>query len=189
MKVRSLGCALLLVSCAVPAAQAQPNAQTASLGAVAEASKLVDQLEFERVLDSMFGNLQGIFADNVVAAMERDQKQASYLGDLFQNGRGGRERFSAILGEEFTKAMRAKYPGMKQAAADEYARLFTAEELSALTAFFSSGVGEKWRSLSAQIEAAMGKWGERAGMEAGGTALMNALKRADTEMLAKGNSQ
>ncbi|HEX7877373.1 MAG TPA: DUF2059 domain-containing protein [Sphingobium sp.] len=169
-----------------PATASAIDGEGASLAA---AVKFVDLLQMERLLDDMVGNLQSLFADNVIAAIERDQTQASYLKTLFENGRGGRERFSAILGEEFRAAMRSKYPTMKNTAAAEYARLFSLRELNELTAFFSTGVGAKWHALSPKVEKSMSQWGERAGMEAGGTALMNALKRADTEMLAKGNSQ
>lgn len=183
----------LLLTPAIAYAAPVPSASTASVNektpALSEAGKLVDVLDMERLLDDLFGNLQGLFAGNVIAALERDQTQASFLKNLFENGRGGREKFAALLGEEFRAAMRAKYPDMKQTAAAEYARLFTVQELQELVAFFSTGTGAKWRSLSPQVEKAMGQWGERAGMEAGGTALMNALKRADTEMLGKGSSQ
>lgn len=185
----SLATALVAPATALAATPAAPSSASANSETLAAANRLVDLMQLDRVMDGMFGDLKGLFADNVIAALERDQTQASYLKTLFENGRGGREKFASILGEEFRAAMQSKYPAMKSVAAAEYSKLFALQELNELAAFFSSGVGAKWQAISPQIEQSVGQWGERAGMEAGSAALVNALKRADSEMLAKGNSQ
>ena len=139
------------------------------------AASLVEKLDVQRTVDTMLNDLKGLFADNAIAAIERENR------DFFQTRPGGRERFNEILGEEFLVAMRARYPDLKKMTAQQYASFFTAQELQELQQFFSSGVGSKWLNVSPQLEGAMSKWGESAGTMAGAEAFVAALKRADAE--------
>ena len=184
MKIRHVVLIAGVVTFASPAWAAPQSAET-----LKSAEQVVRLLDMERAMDNMFNDMKGLFAENVIAALERDAAQSDYLRHLFTDGRGGRERFVQILGDEFVKSLQTHYGDMRKAAAEAYAQQFTDKELKELITFFSSGVGQKWRDKSPQIEAVMGQWGERAGMQAGSVALGAALQRAEVEMLGKGTGQ
>lgn len=144
---------------------------------LAAATTLIEKLQMERSLDQMFVNLKGMFAENVIATMLRDDSNGSSKR-FFDSIPGGRDRFADILGEEFVTSLRRHYPDFKKTASDEYAKAFTLEELNSLNAFFASGAGEKWLALAPQMEKTMGEWGEKAGMQAGAEAVTAAIARA-----------
>lgn len=168
-------CASVLLAGQVPllAAEASPAAN-------AEATALVEKIEIERVLDSMFVSLKSVFAENAIAGMTRDDSGGE-MQNFFNSLPGGRDRFAQILGDEFLEALRRQYPEMKAAMAKEYATAFDLEELKALNIFFSTGVGQKWQATSPKIEKSMGEWGRKAGMKAGAEAFSAALKRIEAE--------
>ncbi|MPT48317.1 MAG: DUF2059 domain-containing protein [Sphingobium sp.] len=141
------------------------------------ANALVAMLDMERTLDSMFANLKSLFAENVVANMSRDPKGAEF----FNKVEGGRDRFSAVLADEFLAGLRARYPEFRAAAGKEYAKQFTVQELQQLTAFFGSGVGEKWRMVAPNIEKSMSAWGEQVGQKVGMEAMMTVMTRFQDE--------
>ena len=163
---------------AILLAHAPANAEEKPAAAsVTAASALVEKLQLERVLDNMFVNLKGMFAENVIATMMRDDRNGNGK-QFFDSIPGGRDRFADILGEEFLTALRRQYPDFKSTAANEYAEAFTLKELDSLNMFFSSGVGEKWLAVSPQVEKSMGEWGQKAGMTAGAEAVSAAIARA-----------
>lgn len=174
---------LLFIPVPAMAADAAPSAQN-----LAAASLLVEKIQLERTLDQLFVNLKGMFAENVIAAMQRDDGNGAGKR-FFDNIPGGRDRFSRILGDEFLAALRRRYPEFKNATSDEYAKAFTLDELNSLNAFFSSGAGEKWLALSPQIEKAMGQWGEKAGMQAGAEAVTAAIARAQKTPSSEGEAK
>lgn len=154
----------------------------------AAASALVEKIQLERALDDMFVNLKGMFAENVVATMQRDDGNSA--GKRFLDGvPGGRDRFVRILGDEFLTALRRHYPDFKKTTANEYAKAFTLDELNSLNAFFSSGAGEKWLTVSPQVEKAMGEWGEKIGMQAGAEAVTAAIARAQKTPSSEGEAK
>ncbi|MBO9576579.1 MAG: DUF2059 domain-containing protein [Sphingobium sp.] len=172
--LRSLALASALALSAQPALAADEAISQARLDA---ATALVGKMDLERTLDSLFNTLKDMFAQNVVASMTRGSDGAKF----FDSMPGGRDRFETVLGEEFVASLRRLYPEFRQTAAREYAANFTEEELRVLNQFFSSGAGEKWRQMSPKLEAAMGKWGETAGMKAGTEAVTNTLDRLQAE--------
>lgn len=178
--------ALCMVSAAaVPAMALAQQAKPAASGAdaatdparLAQARGLVAMLDLDRTLDSMFVNLKPLFAENVVGNMSRSSEGAEFFNKI----RGGRDRFSQVLGDAFLEGLRTRYPDFKEAAAQEYARLFTTAELEQLSAFFRSGVGEKWRASAPVLEQSMGKWGQQIGSQVGMEAMMAVMKRFEDE--------
>ena len=155
---------------------------------VEEAAALVDKLQMDRQLDKLFTNLKGLFAENVVAGMTRNDVNGR-MQKMLDTMPGGRDRFVSILGDEFVSAMRMRYPEFKAQAAQRYAELFSQQELHELNMFFSSGVGMKWLLNSSKLEEAMGEWGGKAGMKAGVEAMANTMQRIEAEQNDKEPSQ
>jgi hypothetical protein len=174
--------AILMMQVPAHAAERGPSA-----GNIEAAAALVEKLELERVLDSMFSTLKNMFAENAIAAMTRDDSEGK-MRDFFNALPGGRDRFAQILGDEFLEALRRQYPEMKMAMAKEYAAAFNRTELEELTGFFSTGVGQKWQAVSPQVEKSMGEWGRKAGMKAGAEAFAAAIKRLENGQ-ADGNGE
>jgi hypothetical protein len=154
-------------------------AESPSSANIEAATTLIDKLDLERTLDSMFLNLKSMFAENAIAAMTRDDSDGK-MRDFFNALPGGRDRFSQILGDEFLAALRRQYPEMKVAMAKEYAAAFTQEELGSLNGFFSTGAGQKWLAISPKLEKSMGEWGRKAGMKAGAEAFAAAIKQIES---------
>lgn len=174
---------LLFTPVSAIAEDGSPSAQK-----LAAASALVEKIELERVLDNMFVNLKSMFADNVIATMQRDDGNGAGKR-FFDSLPGGRDRFARILGDEFLTAIRRQYPDFKNAASNEYAKAFTLDELNSLNAFFSTGAGEKWLAISPQVEKAMGQWGEKAGMQAGSEAVTAAIAQAQKTPSSEGEAK
>ncbi len=149
------------------------------------AKNLVERLELERKLDSMFGDVKQLFATSVIGEILRDDKSGN-MAQMFERLPGGRDRFAEILGDEFVNAMRTRYPDFRAEAARHYAAIFTIAELNELNVFFSSGVGAKWQASSPAIEKAMNEWGQKAGMKAGAEAFAAAMERVEGEQKGKG---
>jgi len=174
---------LLFTPVSAIAEDGSPSAQN-----LAAASALVEKIELERVLDNMFVNLKGMFAENVVATMQRDDSNGA--GKHFLDSvPGGRDRFARILGDEFLASLRRRYPDFKKTTANEYAKAFTLDELNSLNAFFSSGAGEKWLSIAPQVEKAMGEWGEKIGMQAGAEAVTAAIAQVQKMPSSEGKAK
>lgn len=180
LRALHIGAAITLLA----AAPVRAAADTQQPG-LNEAKELIELMKVESTIDMMFEKLGPLFGENVASSLERNQAQAMHMSEI-KGKPGGRERFVAILGEEFLQAMRARYPDMKATAAKEYAGQFTPQELSSLTAFFRSGAGAKWLEKSPAMQASLSKWGEQAGQQAGSVAVVAALARADKEILGMG---
>lgn len=181
--------ALLLAGAAPAAAQPAPvRAPTESIdpARLAAGRQLVELLNLEQTLDTMFVPLMPVFAQAVIGMLQADPDTRQVMTVLLDKGDGGQEKFVAILSQEFFKSIRARYGMFKESAATEYARAFTEPELRELIAFYSSGTGAKALKIAPELQKRMSRAGEEIGRKAGEEAGRRAFERAEREMLPTG---
>lgn len=176
-----LGGALMAPS-SMAVAQDKPDA-VADQAKIAMAVTLLDLTGYERQLDYMFEKLIPLFSQGVIGILQGDPASKAMTDQLITQGKGGQARLTAILGEEFIKAIKAQYPNMKASAAREYAAAFTTEELAAITTFYRSPAGAKSLQLLPQLQQKIGAAGQRYGRIAGEEAGRKGFQRAIEEML------
>lgn len=177
----------------VPAGAGEPvtparAAEPANPAKLAAATVLVEKLDLDRTVDNMFMSLRNVFAENAIAMMLRNDGDGN-IKRFFASLPGGQDRFAQVLGDEFQAAMRRQYPEMEKVAAEQYASVFTADELGTLNSFFSTGVGQKWLAVSPKLQKIMSDWGRNAGMKAGAEAMAAAIKQIETKKSDTGDTK
>ena len=161
----------ILIGLAAPASAADPAAQ------------LVETMQTERALASVFRDLGPLFGAQVVAQLEREEATRATIQEITTKGRGGRERLEQILAETFLAEMRKSFPEIKAELAAAYREKLTTAELEELNRFFSSGVGAKYVGLEPVFEAKLKSVGESVGMKVGMAVLPRAMERVEAEMM------
>jgi hypothetical protein len=150
--------------------------------ALASAKKLLAMMHMDQLIDRLMTQMVSLMAPAVIGTLEHDETTRAAMEKL-ESQPNGRARLVAIFSEEFLKSMRARYQEVIDGAAQEYATLFTAQELDQTTAFYSSGAGAKFLALSPQLQQAVGVRAGEIGREAGIEAGQRAMKRAMQEIL------
>lgn len=145
-----------------------------------KADEVVELLQLRDALDKLFDGLAPMMASATVAQLS--DGKLTVVSELIKNGRGGRDRLTAIVSEEMLAELRKNYPEFLAAAAQQYREAMSEAELDAVLAFYRSPAGAKLLQQQTAMENSMGKLGERIGMKAGSIALPRALERAEREM-------
>lgn len=179
------GASPALAAAAGSAAAPASSAAAVDPARLAVAERLVGMLGMERTLDTMFGDLRDLFAENVIGQIERGDDGTAKA--LFAKLPGGREHFVDLLGSAFVREMQAQYPDFRKAIAAQYASRFSLEDLTAMTAFFESEAGRKWMAATPQLQAAMRDWGQVAGAKAGAQAFADTMKQIEAEAKTAGS--
>ncbi|WP_425228564.1 DUF2059 domain-containing protein [Sphingomonas sp.] len=151
---------------------------------VAAATRLIALMHLDATLDRLFAQLTPVFAQGVIGALSGDESGRTLLAALDAKP-DGRERFSAILSQEYLASIRRRYPEIERGAAAEYAAAFTREELEAIAAFYSSGAGAKLLRLQPELQQRMSARGQGLGRVAGAEAGERAVTRATREILGR----
>jgi len=73
---------------------------------------------------------------------------------------------SAIVTDEFTSAVRARYSDIAEAVAEEYRKAFSEDELKAILTFYSSPAGAKLLSVQPRLQQTLSEQGRDAGVAA-----------------------
>ena len=165
----------------VPVTQAAPP-KAIDPAALASAKKLLGMMHLDATIDHMMGSLVPVMAPAVLGALEHNDATQATMQKM-ESQPNGRERLMVIFSEEFLKSFRTRYPAIIEAAAQEYAAVFTAQELDQAIAFYSTGTGAKFLALSPQLQQAVGVRAGQVGREAGSEAGYHAMQRAVQEML------
>lgn len=181
MAILSMVTGLAMSSASFAQSSQTLSAQTgAKTVAESNGDRLINLLDVEKGLDSIFIPLVPLFSGNVIAALERDPATADAIRIKLGNV-DGRRRLAKLLEEEFLTGMRARYPEIKVAAVKEYRSRFSESELGILADFFETGAGAKWIEQQPALQASLSKAGEAIGAEVGSRAVMLALQRAESE--------
>ena len=152
-------------------------------GTVETARKLIGMMKLDRTYDTMFATLIPVMTDAVMGSLEHDDRTSALVAQIEASRSDGRVRLKAIFSEEFSSALRTRYPALVEATAKEYASAFTEQELQTLLAFYQSGVGAKALVVLPQLQARLGAAGREIGQEAGREAGRKGMERAMREML------
>lgn len=170
MRVFALCLAVLLAS---PAA-----AQTSAAGTITTARAIVARMQLDGVMDKMFEQVMPLMTANVVNAMQQDSSAPSALKARLSR-KEGREQVSAIVADEFLKAIRARYPEFSEGAAEEYRKAFSEDELKSVLAFYSSPVGAKLLAIQPRLQQTLSEQGRAIGRDAGVAAFPKIKARLD----------
>lgn len=163
--------------------------ETVDPARLAAANRLLETTRYERTLDGLFGNLVKLMAEGAVGAAANDQRSKALVDNLINHGNGGHDRLVAILVEEFSASIKRRYPELKAAAAREYAKAFTLEELTALNAFYLTPAGIKLLAVQPELEANLSHASQEIGRAAGYEAGVKGFTRALKEMLPEQNGK
>ena len=179
----------LLAATAVPQAAAPAAPPQASEvidpARLAAAKRLLSMMSLQQTLDRMFVQLAPGFATGVIGAMAIDPSTKGLIEDVIARDAGNHDRMVAILSQEFLRSIQARYPELLARAAEQYARAFTAAELTAIADFYATGPGAKALALMPQLQASMSQAGQELGKTAGMEAGRRAFERIAKEMLPK----
>ena len=155
---------ILAMACVIASAPAA--AQTAPQpGTIATARVLVAQMRMERVLDPMFAQLTPLMVSNVTNAMRAASDTPAALRTRLATD-AGRQQVGAIISAEFGSALRARYPAIAEATAEEYRKTFSESELATIIAFYRSPTGAKMLDAQPQLQKALSEAGQGVGREA-----------------------
>ncbi|MGW8134723.1 DUF2059 domain-containing protein [Sphingomonas zeae] len=175
--------ALALLLAAPVAAQTGPAEPTPDAGGRIETARaLVAKMKLDQMLDFQFANLMPLVTGNLLGAMQTMSDAPNGVKPLLATPEG-RAKVSAIVSEEMMAAMRARYPDIREAAAEEYRRNFSEDDLKAITAFFNTPAGQHWLALQPQLQQRLAEFGKGMGRDAGMAAFPKI--RARIEALAK----
>ena len=174
--------ALLLAAPAV--AQTAPAADAG--GRIETARALVAKLDLDRTLDFQFSGLMPLVSAQIVTAMQAAPDISQAVKNRLATPEG-RQQVGAIATEEMLAAFRARYPGIAEAAAEEYRRNFSEDELKAIIAFYDSPTGKRLLTLQPQLQQRLDEAGKAMGREAGMAAFPKI--RARVEALDAGKAK
>lgn len=163
---------------APPPAPAQPPAATTAAPATkAELGReLLRLMRIDKQLDFAFTGLMPLMTENIANVIGKDESVDVELRAQLADERG-RARIKGIIAEEVMAGFKARYATILERAADEYAARFSEAELRELIAFHRSPVGVKLLDAQPELQARLGKIGERIGIEVGLEAVPKALER------------
>ena len=137
------------------------------------AIEAVEAMAFDQQLDQTFEVLDPSMGQIVF----NEVKDLQLVRSFVTSDQGSEDSFIAIYNEEFLTAVRAQYPTLRQAMAAQLDKAFSGEELRELIAFYQSPIGKKLTDVQPELAIAMGAFGERVGVSAGGAALDATLSR------------
>ncbi|WP_343528242.1 DUF2059 domain-containing protein [Sphingomonas sp.] len=175
--------ALAALGFAVPvAAQTTPQSAPALTatrdagGRIETARALVGKLNLERTLDFQFSSLMPLVSSNIVTSIQGSATLPQPVKDRLATPEG-RQQAMTIAGEEMMAAFRARYPTIVEAAAEEYRRNFSEDELKAIAAFYDSPSGKRMLELQPVLQQRLAEAGRTVGGEAGVAAFSKAMER------------
>lgn len=171
--------ALAISSPAGAQTAAPAPASTAKPGTIESARKLIEVMRVDQTYDRVFKPIVGMMAIAILPTIEKDNAVPEDVRNELATNEG-KARVGKLVSEEFLAAFRARYPQLKEATAKEYAAAFTEDELQAIIAFYSSGVGAKVLTLVPEITAKVQARAQSIGEDAGKDAYRNILNRLDT---------
>lgn len=161
----------------VPANPVSPGPERLSA-----ARKLIAILNLDETFDLVFVQLAPTLATSVIGALAQDAQTKDAIARVNAKPNGN-ERMIAILSQEFMTSMKRRYPALKENVAKEYAQAFTADELQALIAFYSSGAGAKALRMQPMLQQKMASASSALGRSAGLEAGQRAFERIGRELL------
>lgn len=165
------------------AAQTGPTEPTPDAGGRIETARaLVGKMNIDRMLDFQFTNLMPLVTGNLLGVMQTAPDAPSGIKQVLATEEG-RAKVRAIASEEMLAAMRARYPDIREAAAEEYRRNFSEADLKAIVAFYDTSAGQHWLALQPQLQQRLAEFGKGMGRDAGMAAFPKI--RARVEALAK----
>lgn len=147
-----------------------------------KSDQLVSVLKIDETLETTFVALAPLFGAQVIAELERQPSTKAMVTQFAANGRSGRERMEAILGEEFMSEMRKSFPQIKARMAEIYRAKLSETELDALLQFYSSSAGAKLMAIQADLASTLKQEGEKIGAKAGMAAMPRAFERIEAEL-------
>lgn len=173
----TLALALAVAQPATPApAPPAASTPTSDKAAIAAAQRLLDATGIERQYDDILAKMIPLMAHQVFGSLKDNvtvpAKLRTFLADEENRGRATR-----IFNEEAAAAFRARYPTMRDATAREYARIFTAQELDELTAFYATPLGAKALRSVPEIQNQLMPIGVAAGADAGRIAMTRMVEK------------
>lgn len=149
-------------------------------GRMAAATRLLTVMDIDRQYDSILGQMIPVMSAQVFQQVRDNVKTADsvrrQLDDPAQLA-----KLREIFAEEVAKEFRARYGKMRNETAQEYARLFTADELNELAAFYEKPVGRKALEVLPQLQQRLFPIGMRVGVEAGRAAMTTTLERVSLD--------
>ncbi|MDY0959372.1 DUF2059 domain-containing protein [Sphingomonas sp. CFBP8993] len=159
---------LALLGAAPVAAQTAPSptATAAAGGRIETARTLVGKLNLDRTLDFQFSGLMPLVAANIVNGLQTASDAPKAIKDRLATSEG-RRQVGVITSEEMLAAFRARYPAIAEAAAEEYRRNFSEDELKAIIVFYDSAAGKRLLALQPQLQQRLSEAGKAVGREAG----------------------
>jgi hypothetical protein len=163
--------------------QTTPAAAQPDPARIAAAERLIALMKVEATLDAMFVQLSPGFAQAVLGSLLGDPKTRPVIDSLVARAPDNRDRMIAILSQEFMAAIKRQYPAYLKRVAVAYATAFTAEELDAINAFYSSGPGAKALAVLPQLQIRLSQDGRELGRIAGQEAGGRAFQRIEAEMV------
>ena len=178
--------AALATPLAAPQVAAAPTPPPVSANSeaprLAAARRMIALFNLDDTLDRIYVQLSPVMAKAVIGILADDERAKPAMTTIMSRENGS-ERFVAIMSQELMTEMRSHYPELKERAAKQYAAAFTLDELTALTAFYSSGPGAKALRLMPELQRQMALEGQEIGRTAGSEAGKRAFERAAREIL------
>ena len=175
--------ALAITPQAAPAPPASAAARAADPASLAAAKRLIGMMKLEQTLDRMSSEPAPGFADSVIGVMATDLDTKTLIESVIARDANNRKLDKEILSQEFLSSIQRGYLVLLARASEQYAAAFTAQELTAIADFYSTGAGAKALALMPQLQASMSQAGQELGRTAGMEAGKRAFERIAEEML------
>ncbi|WP_156884162.1 DUF2059 domain-containing protein [Sphingomonas sp. gentR] len=180
--MRALVPLALLLAAPVVAQTGPTEATPDAAGRIETARALVDKMNIDRLLDFQFASLMPLVTGNVLGVMQTSSDAPAGIKQVLATPEG-QAKVRAIVSEEMLAAMRSRYPEIREAAAEEYRRSFSEEDLKAIVAFYNTQAGQHLLALQPQLQQRLAEFGKGMGRDAGMAAFPKI--RARIEALAK----
>ena len=145
-------------------------------GRIETARALVGKLNFSRALDFQFSSLMPLISSNITNTIQGSAALPPPVKDWLATAEG-RQQAMSVVSEELMAAFRARYPTVIEAAAEEYRRNFSEEELKAITVFYDSPAGKRMLELQPVLQQRLSEAGRSVGGDAGEEAFLKARER------------
>ena len=155
-----------------------PVPALAQAGTEASATKLVQLMKVEVVLDTMFQQMTPVMTGQVLTATAQAPGAPAAIKARLTDATA-RARAESIMGEEMMRSLRKRYPQIANATAKEYAATFSEADLQAAIAFYQSPAGQRFVAAQPKLQAALSSQGQAIGMAAGAEAVPAALARIE----------
>jgi hypothetical protein len=160
------------------AALLAPTPALAQAGTEASATRLVQMMKLDSVLDTMFQQMTPVMTGQVLAALAQAPSAPAAVKARLTDA-ASRAQAEAIMGEEMMKSLRKRYPAIASATVKQYAATFSETDLQAAIAFYQSPAGQRFVAAQPKLQAAMSGQGHVIGMAAGAEAVPAALARIE----------